>query len=412
MFILFWGRQTRTDRVGAVADWCDNCRRVTVFDVSRESDFEHIMFIRVGRPRKLGSFCRCWECGESFRCKERDYETFLTDKEVTTMSVRDVLFETNELLAKEETEQKKLNRRTNDMLDEMPRVPKRRSFGPYRRAPVFWLLIHWVVVAVWFVALFLVSVLVGREITKPTASYLALGVQALGALVQIAIWHLSPRFRTRITADYPEPISSEYMRGYPSRWVRYTVLATLVMASVILVLPEMVRRMHDWPVNPSIEESVVGPGDTVKVYLPQEIETLKGYWVGTPRVELIEPADSAHLELSATSSAHAWPKVIEDKSSSLNNHLERVWVDVTIPSEQKFAGRAIKLDIELAVRYPQKVGKTYDELEDKFQHQQELQIARDTRAGHQYMVWWWVTFLVSCLLSTLCGSLLGWFTNR
>src|SRR5262245_26955347 len=98
MFVIVWGTNRRKECLGEVGDWCDTCRQVQPFTDTRRWQAGHIYGIRVEREHVVNTECTCWECGEEYYCDADDYDDFLREEEVETMSMAELLARTNPLL--------------------------------------------------------------------------------------------------------------------------------------------------------------------------------------------------------------------------------------------------------------------------------------------------------------------------
>ncbi len=98
MFII-WGTKTRRERLGVVADWCFNCRRVRAFTVSDYFRVPHVYYISLGRGTLTATARECWECGSQYYCAEEDYEDLLPEETAEQMSMNELLYRTNRSLS-------------------------------------------------------------------------------------------------------------------------------------------------------------------------------------------------------------------------------------------------------------------------------------------------------------------------
>jgi hypothetical protein len=92
---IIWGTLTRQQRLGNVADWCRNCRKVRAFVVTKYFRVSHLYYIPMGRGTLAGTVRECWHCCEQYHCDENKYEGFMPEKCVETMPLSELVQQTN-----------------------------------------------------------------------------------------------------------------------------------------------------------------------------------------------------------------------------------------------------------------------------------------------------------------------------
>jgi hypothetical protein len=184
-------------------------------------------------------------------------------------------------------------------------------------------------------------------------------------------------------------------------------LALLLAGVLCLPLAELARVAGGWPLNPELYPPVVGPGDTTRVYLPDSITSIKGYWNGSARVAVENPADlgPGAGSFSAASKQGSWGSSISAKSSEKSSK-SRLWADVTVPPEPALAGKTARLRVDVDASYPQLVaGRTFHENRSSSSTTTQVVLA-PPGAGAQYQSLWWGGLLGGGALLLLAGFLL------
>ena len=97
MFILLWGKKVREESLGVVGEWCQQCRKVRIFEIKKYYDASHLYFITIGRLwRHVNTVRECWRCGSKYGCRTSDYTAFLTADEAEELSLAEVVDRTND----------------------------------------------------------------------------------------------------------------------------------------------------------------------------------------------------------------------------------------------------------------------------------------------------------------------------
>jgi hypothetical protein len=175
-----------------------------------------------------------------------------------------------------------------------------------------------------------------------------------------------------------------------------------------LMSPELLRTLHGWPVNEAWYPQVAGPGDDPYIYFPNKITSVKGYWQGQVRAEVL---NAAEVELSSpqigSSSKHDnWGETIRIGSKESKTSTNTLWARVSLPSVPQPEGKTLKIKITMNVVYPKLMGNNWDQTnEGPFVQTAEIRLS-GAAAGSRYKAWWWGGFLVGTLLLTLSSLLL------
>jgi hypothetical protein len=130
-------------------------------------------------------------------------------------------------------------------------------------------------------------------------------------------------------------------------------LAAVVAAALVFLAPLVVRWTSHLPSNSGLQPEVVGPGDQVTVWFPdQPVRSVRGKWRGTPRVELLNAAElGGPPTLEATGTDATWGDAISVKASD-ENDLANPYARITLPKGPGVSGKALRLRASMTVTYP------------------------------------------------------------
>lgn len=189
-------------------------------------------------------------------------------------------------------------------------------------------------------------------------------------------------------------------------------LAALVMlpAAVALVLwPEGLRAKNAWPLNDATYPPVAGPGDTVRIYMGQKIESVKGYWRGRPRatVAVMGGPPATAVEAPSTTNDNNWGDNISVKSSEKRSN-STPYVNVTLPGDPSLAGKTVDCRVNLDVTYPEisSSGHSFANQHKRLTHGTTLRLANQPLAGAAYDRAWWTGTAGGAGLLLVAGLLL------
>jgi membrane protein implicated in regulation of membrane protease activity len=98
MFILH-GHYDRERPQGMVADKCDYCGEVTLFQLTQHFRVPHVYFIPLGKGDLIDSVLECTECGRRAATRLVDYVRVIPEKQARTLSLAEIMEETNPRLA-------------------------------------------------------------------------------------------------------------------------------------------------------------------------------------------------------------------------------------------------------------------------------------------------------------------------
>lgn len=166
-------------------------------------------------------------------------------------------------------------------------------------------------------------------------------------------------------------------------------LALACVAPLLAGAPEILRVASGWKTNAGSFPEVAGPGDTVRLYFNDKISSVQGMWHGNARATVtggdVEAGDGP-LSFPARTKSSSWGEKITGKSVA--NRSSRIWSEVSIPDDARFAGKTVRLDLAAAVRFPSRLGQNFIVDEKEFYHAVEMTLAAP-RAGATYTRAWW-----------------------
>lgn len=180
-------------------------------------------------------------------------------------------------------------------------------------------------------------------------------------------------------------------------------LLLALTALVAVLAPLVLPAVSGWPMNDSYP-SVVGPGDTTCIYFDQKIQSLKGYWRGNVLIVVQNEGDFDQLpQLRGDTKQSIWGDTISGKS--VRNESNAMWAEVTLPDDPALAGKTLELRLEVQATYPLELNGGFDDLTDRFIHQEILQLS-GVNSGTLYWQSWIFGQLGSIVLLIAAGSVL------
>jgi hypothetical protein len=192
----------------------------------------------------------------------------------------------------------------------------------------------------------------------------------------------------------------------PAHSVAYVLFGLGLLA---LVSPELLRVLHGWPTNGQWYPQVAGPGDEPYIYFDKKITSVKGYWQGNARAEIVNAGELglAAAPLSATSQQDKWGDSISIGSKESKTSTKTLWVRVALPANPQFEGKTLKIKMTLDVTYPKLMGNQWEQAtEPPYTQTAEIRLGGDN-AGSRYKAWWWGGFLGGALLLSVSSILLA-----
>jgi hypothetical protein len=181
-------------------------------------------------------------------------------------------------------------------------------------------------------------------------------------------------------------------------------LALLLVAVAAAAAPEVVRSARGWPANADTYPPVAGPGDVLRVYMEDSIQSIKGYWRGHPRAA-VKAAGGAPMSADATTNDNQWGASISAKSSEKSS-TSHPWVAVTIPADPVLANQTVQCRVDLSVVYPHSDGSSsFEEQERAMSRTVDVRLG-PPGAGGQYDTLWWAGSAGGMGLLLMCGQVL------
>ena len=181
----------------------------------------------------------------------------------------------------------------------------------------------------------------------------------------------------------------------------------LLFAVLLATAPELFRITRHWPLNPDCYSPVVGPGDQPRIYMTEQITSIKGYWRGSPKAVVYDAASAGKkFAVIATTEHNDWGSSISAKSSEKNSK-KTPWVRVALPDDPDLAGKSLMCDIDLEVAYPAAVdSSSFRTYSSNLRRSVQLHLAASIRAGEMYNGWWWKGTVLAMGMVSACGLLL------
>jgi hypothetical protein len=199
--------------------------------------------------------------------------------------------------------------------------------------------------------------------------------------------------------------AAEPAEGAPdSGWTTdHTVAYGLLVAGLVAFLvPELFRALRGWKVNPEWVPVVAGPGDQPYFYFDEKITSVKGYWKGTPTIQVLNAQELGLTTntLSGISKADDWGQTIRIGSKESKTGTHTLWARVLLPADTRLENQTLKLRITMAVNYPQLQGNDRwvpDNMTTR-PYEKTLQLS-SANAGSRFRTSWWGGFLSgACLI--------------
>src|SRR5262249_25627083 len=131
-----------------------------------------------------------------------------------------------------------------------------------------------------------------------------------------------------------------------------------VVGALALPAAEVARLAGAWPINRDFYPPVVGPGDAARLYFPEKIASIKGYWTAVATAVRATNADRlgpAGGQLTAPSPEASRGSFLTAKSSEKDSR-STPWVDVRAPDDPSLAGKSADLEVGLMAQYPAVTG--------------------------------------------------------
>jgi hypothetical protein len=176
---------------------------------------------------------------------------------------------------------------------------------------------------------------------------------------------------------------------------------------------EMMRTASGWPYNNECYPGVAGAGDSTRIYFVDYVRSVKGYWTGQAKVEVLNAQELglANPQLAARSKNDSWGSSISVKSSEKNSS-SQVWADVQFPKSANLADKEIQLKITVNATFPTIRGgaNNFDNAQDTFTRTAAVKLA-GPEAGSKYVSTYWLGMLGGTAIVIVVGILLARSAN-
>jgi hypothetical protein len=268
-------------------------------------------------------------------------------------------------------------------------------------------------------------------LTGNVPTFLVAGVLGVAALLQILVAFENHNRNTDKNLDklqkYLDDGSLEQVRagdtsqmgpGIPLMRGGVLIGLVLVLLSVVLaLLPFGFQTLNGLAFNADTKPDVISPGDEVKLYFTTRIDCAKNYWrsvsqeairknmpkmpgfniqlgeielpYAPPTVKIDNAAELGlpDLPIHASASDATWGQQMHVKNSQKHTH-PWIWAKVTLPNDEKLAGKTIQLSVSLDVQYPSVSGDQFFTRTDNVQQTFSLNMARKGEGATYGMLWW------------------------
>jgi hypothetical protein len=267
--------------------------------------------------------------------------------------------------------------------------------------------VRWHKTTFWLALLAFITLLIlrGMDILQAnTATWMIVAVGALAALQtfgkELKNFNADPEANRMVAAEQITAGKLQHAAGEPAsaaaEWIQIprsfaqSFAAPLLFAGVLLLAAaELLRVARGWPLNPAAYPPVVGPGDQTRIYMPHKIDSINGYWRGTPKAVLSEPGtEQAVVSLEATANQNDWGDTISADSNAEHNS-STPWVVIHLPQDPSLSRKTVDCDIQLDIQYPHKTeGNDFDTDSDSMEQQLKLHLATSGAGGLYDQLWW------------------------
>jgi hypothetical protein len=214
--------------------------------------------------------------------------------------------------------------------------------------------------------------------------------------------------RVLITASYSKPVENGEEHFHQGGLAPIFLL--MILAALAIPTAEVVRRSQDWPINPEYTPQVAGPGDTMTVWFPQQIQAVKGLWNGTVTAQVLNANELGlpNAAIQVETSRETWDNTIRISDRSKDpNVLTSPWVKLTIPEISEARAKTLKVQIDLLVTYPSARGREMFEVLQKPCSRLASVTLAPPGSGRVFTLLWWGMGVGGAFLVVAGGFLLA-----
>jgi hypothetical protein len=189
---------------------------------------------------------------------------------------------------------------------------------------------------------------------------------------------------------------------------RRASLAVVVggLAAALAFAAPAYRVENGWELDPHTFPGVCGPGEEVRIFFDEPIDTINNHWRGraTGVVEYEVAGGRMRSEVAAQAVDKSWGERINVNGRTRAH----VWAEVSIPADAPVGG-VVRYDLELMVTYPKQVGaKNFEVVGRELRQVAEVRV-RPAGAGATYTRLLWTGLLAAMGLTLLLGATLCLF---
>ena len=302
--------------------------------------------------------------------------------------------------------QKKAQKLAQQALDTQVDLHPCPACGVYQPDMIGQQRVKWHRQTLWVATLAFVAVIVLRAtntVQADTAEWLLVAVGVLAALQmlgkELKNFNANVHNNLNVAAERVAAGKIQHASGQaaeaPPQWVRMERSAAqrgagmlLLIGILLLAGAGLMRLVHGWPINAQAYPPVVGPGDTTRIYMPDKIESLNGYWRGVPSAVLTVAGSGRQVSAQCSTNQNNWGRSISVDSDEEHNS-STPWVEMTLPQDSSLASKTVDCDIALNIEYPQQSGDRSFETENQIMSQKLTLHLASAGAGALYDQSWW-----------------------
>lgn len=253
-------------------------------------------------------------------------------------------------------------------------------------------------------------------VTYSAAGWLVGGLSVLGLILHAVIARWNPnddraanrgvahRLVARGEMKAVAKADADLAEG-PPRVRSRAAVPLLVLAAVgtlAAFTPAVSKLAGGWPTADGTKPEVVGPGEKVRVWFPEQIESLGGYWSGRPSAKA--ECEGRPIFVQVESSETTW-KYWRSGGNSPRNSSTNLWADVTMPNDPALVGKTVEVTVDLRAEYPWAVGNGYDSRKTEARRTARYTLAPPGTSAAYWKLYWLVPG--GAAVFTVAGFLLG-----
>ena len=147
----------------------------------------------------------------------------------------------------------------------------------------------------------------------------------------------------------------ESIRAGMAVWIS---LGVAVCSLVLFVASDALLLATGWPTNNVWHPEVGGPGDSMWVFVPSNVKSVKGLWGGQAHA-VLHCVDDPNIVIPLDSETRnvGWGDRINLDKGDRNQDSNSPWVGVYIPDDPRLAGKKVRIEITLNMAVPVMAGQ-------------------------------------------------------